>query len=93
MIGDDAVAVIVRYGDNGKLIDQLHAVGPKRLVMRRLQRFTVTMPQGMLGDLLERGFVAEMHPGVYVQTMDSLYTESFGLDVFRAALTGEETIL
>lgn len=93
MIGDDAVPVIVRYGDNGKLIDRLHVVGPKRLVMRRLQRFTVTVPQGMLGDLLERGFVEEMHPGVYVQTMDSLYTESFGLDVFRAALTGEETIL
>lgn len=86
MIGDDAVAVIVRYGDNGKLIDQLHAVGPKRLVMRRLQRFTVTMPQGILGDLLERGFVEEMHPGVYVQTMDSLYTESFGLDVNAANL-------
>lgn len=93
MIGDDMVSVIVRDGDNGKLIDQLRVVGPKRLVMRRLQRFTVSVPQGSVRDLLQKGFIEEMHPGVYVQTLESLYSESFGLDIFREALTSEETIL
>ena len=93
MIDDGSVPIVVRYGDNGRLVDQLRAVGPKRLVMRRLQRFTVTVPQGLVRDLLQKGFVEDMHPGVYVQTLESLYSESFGLDVFREALTSEETIL
>lgn len=93
MIGDGSVPIIVRYGGNKALIDQLHFAGPKRLIMRKLQRFTVTVSPRTLDDLRQKGFVEEMHPGVYVQTADSLYSEEFGLDIFREGLTVEENIL
>ena len=53
----------------------------------------MNVPQRTLDDLSQKGFVEEMHPGVHVQTLDSLYSEAFGLDIFREALKGEETIL
>ena len=93
MIGDESVPIVVRYGDNGRLVEELRIVGPKRLIMRRLQRFTVNVPRGAIGELLQKGFVEEMHPGVYVQTVVSVYSEVFGLDVFREGLTAEESIL
>lgn len=93
MIGDESIPVVVRYGGNGSLVDELRMLGPKRMIMRRLQRFTVNVPRGTIGELLRKGFVEEMHPGVYVQTLASVYSELFGLDVFRADLTSEETIL
>ena len=93
MIGDESAPVVVRYGDNGRLVEELRIVGPKRTIMRRLQRFTVNVPRGAIGELLQKGFVEEMHPGVYVQTVESVYSEVFGLDIFRAGLTAEESIL
>ena len=93
MIDDQAsAAVIVRYGGNEPLIRSLLAVGPKRDIMRRLQRFTVTVPRRTLSGLLEKGFVEEPHPGVYVQTMPSLYSEVFGLDLCRDGLAPEDLI-
>lgn len=93
MIDDVSVPVVVRYGGNERVIEQLRIVGPKRLVMRRLQRFSVNVPHGMIDELMRRGFIEEMHPGVYVQTVDSLYSDLFGLDIFREGLTSEESIL
>ena len=61
--------------------------------MRKLQRFTVSVPRGIVPKLIERGFVEEMHPGLFVQTLDSVYSEDFGMDVFREGLTGAETIV
>lgn len=93
MIDDQAsAAVIVRYDGNEPLIRSLLAVGPKRDIMRRLQRFTVTVPRRTLSGLLEKGFVEEPHPGVYVQTMPSLYSEVFGLDLCRDGLAPEDLI-
>ena len=93
MIGDESTPIVVRHGGNGALIEQLRIVGPKRTIMRKLQRFTVSVPRGIVPKLIERGFVEEMHPGLFVQTLDSVYSEDFGMDVFREGLTGAETIV
>ena len=93
MIKDNTVQIIVRYGGNDKLIEQLHIVGPKRLIMRKLQRYTVTVQRGKMKELLQKGFIEEMHPGVYVQTLPSLYSDDFGLDIFRDGLSPEETMI
>jgi CRISPR-associated endonuclease/helicase Cas3 len=94
MIDDRASAtVIVRYGGNDSLIRALLAVGPKRDIMRRLQRFTVTVPCQTLNGLREKGFVEEPHPGVYVQTLPSLYSDVFGLDVYRDAVAPEDLMI
>ena len=94
MIDDKASAtVIVRYGGNDALVKSLLAVGPKRDIMRRLQRYTVSIPRHTLMRLREKGFIEEPQPGMYVQVdMASLYSETFGLDVYRDAPDAEDLI-
>ncbi len=93
MIKDESAAIIVRYDENPKLIDALRVVGPKREIMRKLQRYVVNVPRKMIADLLTKGFIEEMHPGVFVQTIDSLYSDQFGLDVWREGLSTEDCMI
>jgi hypothetical protein len=37
--------------------------------------------------------VEEPHPGVYVQTLPSLYSDVFGLDVYRDAVAPEDLMI
>ena len=98
--GAAQVPIIVRYGGSDALIESLRAVGPKRDIMRRLQRYTVNVPRGCLGDLLEKGMIEEMrlpprheeHSGLYVQTMPSAYRDDIGLDLFGEGLRVEDFI-
>ena len=98
--GAAQVPIIVRYGGSDALIDSLRAVGPKRDIMRRLQRYTVNVPRGCLGALLEKGMIEEMrvpprheeHSGLYVQTMPSAYRDDIGLDLFGEGLRVEDFI-
>lgn len=93
MVGVETVPIIVRYGGNDALIERLRVVGPKRDVMRGLQRYVVTVQKGMVAKLKEAGGIEEMHPGVFVQALDSFYSEAFGLDVFRDGPSPEECVL
>ena len=94
MIDDQAsAAVFIRYGGNEALIRSLLAAGPKRDIMRRLQRYTVNVPRRVLRSLLEKGFIEEPHPGLYLQTMPSLYREDIGLDYDREGLAPEDLVI
>ena len=87
----ESASVIVRYGDNDALLRSLYAVGPKRDIMRRLQRYTVSVPRRTLAEMRDKGFVVEAHPGVFVQTeLPSLYNENYGLDLYRDNLPPED---
>ena len=98
--GAAQVAIIVRYGNNDSLIDSLRAVGPKRDIMRRLQRYTVNVPRSYLPGLLEKGMIEEVRvpqhreeaSGIYVQTMPSAYREDVGFDLFGEGLQFEDFI-
>lgn len=98
--GASQVPIVVRYGGSDVLIDSLRAVGPKRDIMRRLQRYTVNVPRGSLGALLEKGMIEEMrvppqheeHSGLYVQTAPSVYREDIGFDLFGEGLKPEDFI-
>ena len=90
IIPDASVSILVRYGGNDALLDELRSAGPHRLLMRRLQRYTVGVPRGSLSSLLERGFLEEMHPGIFVQTMPSLYSDLFGFDLYRKGFSPED---
>lgn len=94
MIDDQASCpVIVRYGGNDDLIESLRLVGPRRAIMRRLQRYVVQVPRNIIPVLLNKGFVEKMHDDIVVQTQPSLYSEVFGLDLFREGLREEELVL
>jgi CRISPR-associated endonuclease/helicase Cas3 len=94
MIDDQASApILVRYDNNGSLLESLRVVGPKREIMRKLQRFTVNIPKSMLTGWLQQGYAEELHPGIYVQTMPSLYDKVFGLDIYRASVSPEDLMV
>ncbi|MBP5786421.1 MAG: hypothetical protein J6Y19_01175 [Kiritimatiellae bacterium] len=100
MIDDASVSVLVRYGESDRWIAQLRAVGPKRDLMRRLQRFAVNVPRRKLDDLLAKGMVEELRvppnpglpSGIFVQTMPSAYSDVFGLDLFSDGLSPHDFI-
>lgn len=95
IIEDNTVPVIVRYGESDKWINVLRETGPKREIMRRLQRFTVNVYRNELPRLLQSGLIEELPPagsGLYAQTMPSLYDEVFGLELEREALSPDELI-
>ena len=94
MIDNSSVAVAVRYEEGDSIIEEIRRIGPKRLTMRRLQRFAVNVPRNMIGELREKGFIEEISPGVYAQTpIASLYSKVFGFDLFRDGLSVEDTIM
>jgi CRISPR-associated endonuclease/helicase Cas3 len=73
-------AVFVRYNkESDDLIDLLKTNGPERGLMRKLQRYTVTLYRHDLKRLLNSGDIAEIHPGMYAQVSTSLYDKKTGL--------------
>jgi CRISPR-associated endonuclease/helicase Cas3 len=84
---EDSAPVIVRYrGMDGnddkvdKLLNTLKKDGPKRWLMRQLQRYTVTIHSQESLKLLSQGDVEEAIPGLYVQVSDWLYHPDLGLN-------------
>lgn len=95
--GAQQVAVIVKYASNDNLINELYENGPKRDVMRKLQRYTVNIPRGLLTKFLESGMIEELKQwnkdegiGIYIQTISSAYSEQFGFNLFRDGPTVDD---
>lgn len=87
---EDTATVFVRYVPAGvaespvaALIALLERVGPKRWLIRRLQRYGVTIYRRDLDRLVADGDVREVttFPGFYVQLSDLLYDAVLGLNV------------
>ena len=79
----DYQAVLVRY-DNGnneadKLLAKLEENGPKRWLMRKLQRYTVNIPLFQFNRLLANEELREIYPGMFAQSCDTLYHPELGL--------------
>lgn len=71
--------VIVRYGDSPGLIGRLQKEGPERWLMRKLQRYTVSLPNHQFRKLSNNGDVTEIWPGMFAQTSDVSYHPELGL--------------
>jgi CRISPR-associated endonuclease/helicase Cas3 len=57
----------------------LRKQGPERWLMRKLQRYTVTIHRREAHKLLSQGDIEEIIPGLYVQVSDWLYDNDLGL--------------
>lgn len=79
LIDDGYLPVVVRYGRGAGLIERLRHEEPSRTLLRRLQRYVVSLPPRIHASLLESGAIAEVHPGVFVQVADGLYHPQLGL--------------
>ena len=80
----DSATVVVRYAAHQQHIDSLlntlAAEGPQRGLMRKLQRYTVTIPQRLAAQMLAQGDLSLPMPGLYVLTnTDNLYSTILGL--------------
>jgi len=64
--------------DSRDLIDTLRQLGPERFVLRKLQRFGVSVPEKEFNQLLKNSMIEELH-GFFVQCVDHLYEPGLGL--------------
>lgn len=83
-------AVFVRWGDNGKWLDQLRAIGPTRDNLRALQRSCVNLSKGVFLAAQVAHNVEEIWPGYWLWI--GKYDEVTGLDAFGEGFSPEEMI-
>ena len=80
----DSATVVVRYakhsGEIEKLLGILAAEGPQRWLMRKLQRYTVSIHKRVADKMLVQGSLTLPMPGLYVQVnAENLYDPMLGL--------------
>lgn len=81
---EDKATVVVRYAaqhnEIDKLLGSLAAEGPQRWLMRKLQRYTVSIPKRQADKMLAQGSVTLPMPGLYAMiNTDNLYSNILGL--------------
>jgi CRISPR-associated endonuclease/helicase Cas3 len=89
---EDGATVIVRYQSPRSpvnvdaLIGQLEKEGPQRWLMRKLQRYGVTLYQRDIDRLVQQGDVRELAgiPGLYVQHATQFYDQVMGANAAGA---------
>lgn len=80
VIDDITRTVIVPFGDDGfKWIDILRSIGPERYIMRKLQRFCVSIYENEFQELKRIGAIEEIHLGVWAVVVTNAYDEDLGL--------------
>ena len=85
----DQATVVVRYAEKRdeieKLLGVLASEGPKRWLMRKLQRHTVSIQKRVAEEMLEQGSLTLPMPGLYVQVnAENLYDPMLGLNPIDA---------
>lgn len=81
---EDSATVVVRYAPHREELDMLLATlaskGPERWLMRKLQRYTVSIHKRVADKMLMQGDLTLPMPGLYVQKQaDNLYDPNLGL--------------
>ena len=82
----DSATVVVRYAAHREELDKLlltlASKGPERWLMRKLQRYTVSIHKRVADKMLAQGSLTLPMPGLYVQQdADGLYHPLLGLQV------------
>jgi CRISPR-associated endonuclease/helicase Cas3 len=73
-----AKAIMVEYKDGANYIEQFKRNGPDRWLMRKMQRYTVSLNQYDFEKIVKTGLIEEVH-GYYVQSGEQLYHNNTGL--------------
>lgn len=82
IIDDSQIKTIfVRYGQGNELIDTLKKQGPDRRLLRQLQRYTVNVYNDSFFQMLNRGALEEVYPGMYALVSESDYSDRIGLKI------------
>jgi CRISPR-associated endonuclease/helicase Cas3 len=91
-IDEKGYTVFVTYGEGAKLIQQLKILGASRWLMRKLQRYTVTIHEQDKNRLLKAGDIRELTAlsGVYELMTAGLYDLKLGLMTDPSQLNPED---
>jgi len=93
LIKDAGRTVFARYDETSEaLLDQLRIKGPYRDLMRKLQRYSVNVPEFWFGKLLASGDVQEIYTDFYAQTSSVLYHPDLGLLLEGETMAINQTI-
>ncbi|WP_020560769.1 CRISPR-associated helicase/endonuclease Cas3 [Thiofilum flexile] len=81
LIKEEGHAVLVPYGEGEKLIEQLKILGSSRWLLRKLQRYTVTIREQDKNRLRNNGDIRELKElaGVYELVTSGIYDSKLGL--------------
>ena len=71
--------VFVLFDQSPTLLGKLEKDGPERWLMRKLQRYNVSLPQYQFKKMFERGDVRELWPGLFALSSLVLYDNDLGL--------------
>jgi len=77
----DQKAILVRYKAGDHLIDALKQKGPDRLLMRKLQRYSVNIYIYDFQKLMNNALIEEVHPNIFALISRSEYSNKTGLMV------------
>lgn len=83
----DQVALFVAYqndrtqADGAALIEQLRRLGPERTLLRKLQRYSVTIRKETAAALSTKGAIMETENGFYYQAIPQLYDMNYGVNL------------
>lgn len=73
-----AITILVEYSDGTDLISLLKRKGPEAWLMRKLQRYSVSVNERDFKELREAGLIEQVH-GCWVQAHIGLYSKKNGL--------------
>ncbi|MDX8390693.1 MAG: CRISPR-associated helicase Cas3' [Mariprofundaceae bacterium] len=94
LIKDAGRTVFVRYDETSEaLLDELRVVGPYRELMRKLQRYSVNVPEFWFEKLLASGDIQEIYTNFYAQTSSVLYHPDLGLLLEGETMSAEQLIV
>lgn len=85
--------ILVRYGDGVQLIELLKIKEPDRVLMRKLQRYSVMVYNHEFDEMLSRGSIEEVYPNIYALTSEMEYSQEIGLVVSPVLYNPEDLII
>ena len=88
LIEDTQQPVFVQFGKSDQWLDELRRVGPKRLTMRKLQRYTVNLSKRNFEKEKLDGLLGQLWPGFWGWI--GKYDDCYGLDIFGAGWAPED---
>jgi CRISPR-associated endonuclease/helicase Cas3 len=83
--------VFVRFGDSEKWLNQLRFVGPTRINLRKLQRYTVNVSKKNFEEAKINGIVEELRPGFWCWI--GRYDPAYGLDIFGSGWAPDDLVI
>ncbi|MDR3162357.1 MAG: CRISPR-associated helicase Cas3' [Helicobacteraceae bacterium] len=82
-------SILVPYREGAKLIETLKAAKiAERKLLRKLQRYTVSIQKDQFSAMKSRGSLEEVFPGIYVLNNDLEYSDKIGLAIDEALDSG-----